>query len=195
MTWAINNGTGTFSTTGSQSLASTEVFFPFRRDVDLNGTVDYAGMYTSGSSFVSLINFNGATANVTLPGSGRSAGWYYGTKALFYVSLSLSSDFDYACKQTTGGTAGNVGTATHNYRCIIVSDVSGDGLVDVLVCTDSGYAINLTTSSSCSVGGPTSTSTGHKSTWLTTGDFNNDGKVDVATANYDDNSVSVVLRP
>ena len=89
-----------------------------------------------------------------------------------------------------GGTAGN------GPSCIAVGDFNGDGKQDLAVLNKSDGTVSVLLSSGDSSGTFTTKSTvsvGSGPSCIVVGDFNKDGKADLAVTNQNDNTVSILL--
>ncbi len=91
-------------------------------------------------------------------------------------------------------------TTGTNPASVSISDFNGDGKLDMVAANYGSNSISVFLNTTTS-GGATPTfsaktdfTTGAGPYYLTTGDFNGDGKQDVATANYDGASASVFLN-
>ena len=76
------------------------------------------------------------------------------------------------------------------------ADINGDGLLDLIV-TSLAYNVaymlkNTSTIGNISFSGPTFFATGSEPRKITTGDLNNDGKIDIIVSNQSSNSISIL---
>jgi len=96
-------------------------------------------------------------------------------------TLSFASKIDI----TTGATP----------LSVFAADIDGDGLIDIITANSTGNSVsilrNTSTSTSISFDAKIDITTAAGATSITAGDFDNDGKIDIATANKTSNSVSV----
>ena len=93
-------------------------------------------------------------------------------------------------KLTTGNTY-SVGLGNFPSG-IAVADVNGDGFADLLVSGFNGLAVLVGNGDGTFRPGPFTTLTTAQN-FLATGDFNKDGKVDVALADYQDGFLDILL--
>ncbi|MCL5028325.1 MAG: T9SS type A sorting domain-containing protein [Bacteroidetes bacterium] len=83
---------------------------------------------------------------------------------------------------------------------VAIANLNGDGKPDIITANPNSNNISVllnTTSSGASVpsfSAKTDFSTGSSCRWIGIGDFNGDGKLDIATANYGANTISVLLN-
>jgi uncharacterized repeat protein (TIGR03803 family) len=128
------------------------------------------------------------TASVTVvspsPGGGASNPAYFSVTVATKIALARN---DFA---TAGGDP--EGAA--------VADLNGDGKLDLVVANAGCCGFGAGNTIAVLLGNGDGTfqaavlySTGNKPMWIAVGDFNGDGKLDVATANQVDNTVSILL--
>jgi adhesin/invasin len=191
MTWVLNSGTGTFG--GTNTLALTgPVWYPWR--MTIGGTTGYG--YVSGTS--SLTARVQAGASSTSSGAGfivaAMGAWQGGWQ---HVALSNKTTIKPICWNSSMFDSSSSATTNANGRYIGMADMSADGNADAIVAMDTGIGVHLAygSGSTCGFKPITSYATSHTTVWVATGDFNGDGKMDMVAANYDDDSVTAVLRP
>lgn len=115
------------------------------------------------------------------------------------AGLLLASGGGAACATGNGqfnaATNYQVGDATHG---MATGDVNNDGKLDLIMANGGGQAANtinvLLGDGTGAFGGPAPYATGTNPVAVAVGDFNQDGWLDVATANYSSDDVSVLLN-
>jgi hypothetical protein len=77
---------------------------------------------------------------------------------------------------------------------VVVGDVNGDGILDLVTANRSGSVSVLMGIAGGTFGAHTDFATGAGSQSIVIGDFNNNGKLDFATANASANTVSILTQ-
>lgn len=207
------NGDGTFRTpTGyATGLASTSVA---TGDFNRDGKPDLAVTNQDSSNLSVLLNSGGGTfsaavnyATAPYPVSislgdfnrdgnldlvtadiGPYSNGYFGGDGFVSVLLGNGNG------TFQGAVNYSVGTVPHS---VVAGDLNADGLLDLIVANAYSQSISILISNGDGTfGSAINFGTGDPSTPFaaTLGDFNNDGKPDIATANFVDSSVSVLIN-
>ena len=221
VTILLGNGNGTFTvpdaatpTTGSNPLAFVA------GDFNGDGKVDIAvANYRSNTVTILLGNGDGSfTATDATPATGSFPAAIVAGD--FNKDGKLDLAVDNQCGAGGGCTAGSVtillGDGTGNFTptaaspttgsgplSMAVADFNSDGNLDLAIPSDCGSSGTCTTNGAVTIlfgdgtgnftAGATMPATGLRPYGIVVGDFNGDGKPDLATANNDSNTVSILL--
>jgi FG-GAP-like repeat/Putative Ig domain len=202
----LGNGNGTF--TASSTLADTlgePTIWVTAADFNGDGYLDlFAVNAISGVTPVALLGyghgaFNAVEQNIQIAGNASAAGDFNGDGkldvAIYGENVSLGTTSTNILLGNGDGTF-TPGAALNAAGFIAVADFNGDGKLDLAVSNpaDNNVTILLGDGSgnfATASGSPIAT--GLQPEAIVTGDFNNDGRLDIATANFSDNTVTLLL--
>jgi hypothetical protein len=194
----FGNGDGTFTDSGT--LANTgggALESLTAADFNQDGNLDLIAVSgIDGESPVSLLGYGDGAFNGLVPGN-----MTYGTSA-------AAGDFnsDGKLDLVIGGASlllgngyGTFGSATAldpNGSFVTVADFNGDGNLDLAICDNAENTVTILLGDgkgnfAAAPNSPISVGNGPDA--IVAGDFNDDGKLDVAVANYADNTVTLLL--
>ncbi len=198
----FGNGNGTFGS--SNTLANTSGMYTnslTAGDFNSDGNLDLVAVnFPSGSSPVVLLGsgegaFNEVpqNANLRIEGNSSAAGDFNGDG-----KLDLTVDGANVLLGNGDGTFTQAPPApadTNGYG-VVVADFNGDGKLDIAVCNNTTNTVTVLLGNGDGTFTPASSSpipVGNTPEAIVAGDFNNDGKLDLAIANYGDNTVTLLL--
>ena len=192
----FGNGTGAF--TASPTLANTSgepTTWISAADFNRDGFLDLVAVNSGGGvSPTPLLGyghgaFNGVDENIQITGNSAAIGDFNGDGKLDLAilnSIALGSG-DGTFTQGASLSASGVSVA---------GDFNGDGKLDLAVCSsvDNNVTILLGDGAgNFAIASGSPIAVGGQPQALVAGDFNNDGKLDLAVANFSDNTVTLLL--
>ena len=193
----FGNGNGTF--TYSSTLADTKgqpTASLTAADFNGDGNLDlFAVNSLSGVTPLVLLGyshgaFNSVMQNFQIAGSSSAAGDFNGDGKLDLVIDGANVLLGNGDGTFTQGPSVNAGSI------VTVGDFNADGKLDLAVCSSAGNSVtillgngtgNFTTASGSPI------AVGKQPDAIIVGDFNNDGKLDLAIANYGDNTITLLI--
>jgi hypothetical protein len=206
-TVALGNGDGTFRASNNFDLSSNTEFAITSGDFNNDGNVDVALAASPG------IDLEMGTGHGALgPRTSISLGG--GVASIFVAAADLNHDGNLDLVASTSGFAGTnqvavlLGKGTGKFKApvfyptgntsgagpVVVVDVNGDGKPDLLISSPDG-SLNVLLGKGKGTFGAAIATTGAttSASYFATGDFNHDGKLDVALNNYAGSTVEVLL--
>jgi hypothetical protein len=202
----FGNGNGTFTYSGTLANAEGMTLMSMAAaDFNSDGNLDLVALGgTNGSSPVALLGysqgaFNGVSQSFEIVGSSLAAGDFNGDGKLDVVTADNNLVGGPGTEQMLLGNGDGTftrGSSLNAIGFVTVGDFNGDGKLDLAVCDTSDNNVTIflgngngefTTAS----GSPIAVGTQPEA--IVAGDFNNDGKLDFAIANFGDNTVSLLL--
>ena len=175
------HGTG-FISGAAVNWNGTPLATTFSSGSQLMATVPAANIATAGTASVTVVN--PSTSQVS--------------NAVFLSVVAPSSTVFYSHAPGSPISLGGTGVTPNEPLSMVVGDFNGDGKLDLALGIqqdgNSGY-VSILLGNGDGTFTPVSSSpaTGHCPCAMAMGDFNGDGKVDLAVANYDDNTVTILL--
>ena len=195
----LNNGAGTFGAKTSFSAVSSPLYFA-AGDLDGDGNLDVVATGASGTEilygngkgkFPSGSYMNAAFGPLAIgdvTGDGKAD--IVASLSPFYISVLPNSG-----NRVFGAEADYRVTSSASW--LTLADINGDGRLDVLFSSNASYgAINVLLNYGASgfpQNNPTVFPVDAAVRQFSLADINGDGKLDVVTANYNSNSVSILL--
>ncbi len=193
----FGNGNGTFTVSDTQANTMggpTESITA--ADFNADGYLDLVSLNSiSGISPLTLLGyghgaFNAVEQNFQVGGVSSAAGDFNGDGKLDLVIDGATILLGNSDGTFNEGVTLNVGTF------VTVADFNGDGKLDLAVCNPTTNTVTIllgdgTGNFATASGSPIAV--GNQPEAIIVGDFNNDGKLDLVTANYADNTVTLLL--
>jgi len=166
----------------------------------VNGTGFYAGSSVLWNGIAQTTNFISAQKLTAMINANISAAGTASIKVANAGSPRSNIDFFQITNPTNTTSLSRTDTATGNSpRGLIAADFDGDGKIDLAIAnnSDNTVSILLGNGDGSFTAKPPNLITGNAAgtgpNSLVAGDFNNDGKLDLAFTNFGDNNVSVFL--
>jgi FG-GAP-like repeat/Bacterial Ig-like domain/Secretion system C-terminal sorting domain/FG-GAP repeat len=200
-----NDGSGTFSGTQNVPSAAVAPYSLATGDMDGDGDLDLVTTGYGNNAVNVRLNNNGVFNGVPgfVPGTGANPasvalGDLDGDGDLDLVTANYNSS-NVTVRLNSGGAAltGGTPTQTVDFRpaSVALGDVDADGDLDLVTANSGASTVSLRlndgTGTFSTFGGTNSFGVGQSPRAVALADVDGDGDLDVLTANYDDNSVSV----
>jgi|GEM_PF-683351 len=200
----LGNGSGSFSV--PTSLAITNPVSIITRDFNGDGKLDLVTANNSNGVAINLGNGNGtfaAATNIVLgagtnPSAVISGDFNSDGKLDLATANSGASNVSILLGNGTGGFAAATNFAVSSNPASVVSgDFNGDRILDLATANTSGNTVSVILGNGSGGFGTATnlaTAVGASPMQVISADFNGDGKADLATANYNGNTVNVFLN-
>jgi hypothetical protein len=165
-----------------------------------SASVTVTGTYTT----TTTISDSGSAGDYSLTGTVASAG-AYAIAPTGTVTFEDTSNSDYAVASATLGSSTVTYTLTNPgspstiavSRDVAIADFNGDGVPDLAIVDQSGEKVYILLGTGngtfTAASGSPITVSGTLLVGIAAGDFNNDGNVDLAVADYGDNKIYILL--
>ena len=200
-----NNGSGVFGSNAMLNVTGGLVSL-VAADINGDGNVDLIGLIIYPSAIIVLTNNGsgafGSNATINYPGGGDCLTMADvngdGKPDIIFAAGSIPSKI-YVWTNNGDGVFGSNATYTvgEGILSITAADVNGDGNVD-LICangeSEPGTLSVLTNDGSGEFGSNVTLNVGSEPCSVVAADVNGDGKMDLISANYSANSVSVLIN-
>ncbi len=180
------------------------------QSVSLQATVTSAGnsvgsvgsvTFFSGTTILGVAPVTGGVATLatkTIPSGSNSLKAIYLANASYGLSASSATSLAVTPRAGTGFAAkSSYGSGGTNPYAVALGDVSGDGIPDLVVSNSGGSPGLIGVLVGNGSGGFTAAQTfavGYITKGVVIGDFNSDGKADIAAVNNDDDTISILLN-
>jgi hypothetical protein len=194
--WLLGTGLGTFGNSNSLNITTHPVMATYLGNFGAAGAFRSICVYEASGAYTTYYKAGPSQLTTSGPAMAQTK---WGSTWVFASALNSSASagtVNLACFGSGSLSAFGTNNFVNNGASVAAGDITGDGNPEFLLSSNSGVSA-VTGQANCSTPPLSGVvyNTGHPAIGVDATDFDNNGSVDMVTANADDNSVTVITMP
>ena len=195
-TWLLGTGFGTFGNSNTVSITTHPLMATYVGSFGAGGAFRSICTYSSGGNYTMYYKDGSSQLTTSGPAIAQTkwgSAWVFASP---YNTGATSGSLNLTCFGSGSLNSFGTNAFVNNGAAAAAGDINGDGTPEILLSSNSGISAvtGIPNCSSAPLSG-VGYNTGHPAIGLGATDFDNNGSVDMVTANSDDNSVTVITMP